>query len=40
MAEQLIDDYKNDTSKHLLRQDFTHHIAHYISELHLKIRSM
>lgn len=40
MAEQLIDHYGDDTSRYLLRQDFTHQIAYYISEWHLKIRSM
>lgn len=40
MAEQLIDHYDDDTSRHLLRQDFMYQIAYYISEWHLKIRSM
>lgn len=39
-AEQLIDRYGDETNRHLLRQDFTHQIAYYISEWHLKIRSM
>lgn len=40
MAEQLIDQHGDETNRHFLLQDFTRQIAYYISEWHLRIRSM